>query len=132
MAQVQRNRSGQLFDGGFPYSATVLPGSTLFTAGISPLDEQGRITPPGDVVGQMRTCLRNLRVVLAEQGAAFADIAKLTIYVAERLQADLVVAWQAVVEEFDDDVPAAMMLGVTVLAYDDQLVEVEAIAALPA
>ena len=42
------------------------------------------------------------------------------------------VAWQAVVEEFDDDVPAAMMLGVTVLAYDDQLVEVEAIAALPA
>ncbi|NED60903.1 RidA family protein, partial [Streptomyces sp. SID10244] len=55
-----------------------------------------------------------------------------TIYVAEQLQADLMVAWDAVVEQFGDAVPPAMMMGVTVLPYDEQVVEIEAIAALPA
>ncbi|MEE3849782.1 RidA family protein [Gordonia sp. LSe1-13] len=132
MARVHLNGSSALPAAGFAYSASVSPGPLLFTAGISPLDAAGSVEPTGDVVGQTRTCLANLRTVLAEQNASMADIVKLTIYVAENLQADLVVAWEAVVAEFGDPVPPAMMLGVTVLAYDDQLVEIEAIAAPPA
>ncbi|ROZ89309.1 RidA family protein [Gordonia sp. OPL2] len=129
MSRVRLNGSAGLHDGGFAYSATVAPGPLVFTAGISPLDAEGGIVAPGDVVGQTRRCLEILRIVLAEQGASFADIVKLTVYVAERLQADLVVAWQEIVATVDPPVPPAMMMGVTVLAYDDQLVEIEAIAA---
>lgn len=131
MGRVRVNGSTELFDGGFPYSATVSPGLLIFTAGISPLDADGAIVAPGDVVGQTRQCLGNLRTVLAEQGAGLGDVAKLTVYVAERLQADLVVAWQEVVAGFAEQVPPAMMMGVTVLPYDDQLVEIEAVAAPP-
>ncbi|GAA1481128.1 RidA family protein [Gordonia sinesedis] len=131
MSRVLRNASSQLPDGGFPYSATVSAGPLLFTAGISPLDDDGAVVSPGDVVAQTRRCLVNLRTVLDEQGASFADVAKLTVYVAEHLQADLVVAWETVVAECGGTVPAAMMMGVTVLAYDGQVVEVDAVAAVP-
>ncbi|WAC53896.1 RidA family protein [Gordonia sp. SL306] len=132
MSRVRLNGSSALHDGGFAYSATVAPGPLLFTAGISPLTTDGAVDAPGDVVGQTRTCLQNLAVILTEQGASMSDVAKLTIYVAEQLQADLTVAWDAVVAQFGDAVPPAMMLGVTVLPYDEQVVEIEAIAALPA
>ncbi|MYR07004.1 RidA family protein [Gordonia sp. SID5947] len=132
MSRVRLNGSSALHDGGFAYSSTVTPGPLLFTAGISPLTTDGDVDSPGDVVGQTRKCLENLTVVLGEQNASMSDVAKLTVYVAERLQADLTVAWDAVVERFDGVVPPAMMMGVTVLPYDEQVVELEAIAALPA
>ncbi|MFT4126071.1 MAG: RidA family protein [Gordonia sp. (in: high G+C Gram-positive bacteria)] len=130
MARVRLNGSAALPDNGFAYSATVTAGPLIFTAGISPFAADGAIAEPGDVVGQTRRCLRNLSAVLAEQGAGLADIAKLTVYVAQHLQVDLSVAWDAVVAEFDA-VPPAMIVGVTVLPYDDQLVEIDAVAAPP-
>ncbi|MGV9795820.1 RidA family protein [Gordonia sp. NPDC003422] len=135
VGRVRRHASAALPDGGFPYSATVDAGPLLFTAGISPFDlslPKAAIDSPGDVVAQTRRCLSNLDAVLTERGAGFADIAKLTVYVAEHLQADLAVAWNAVVEAFGGDVPPAMIVGVTVLPYDGQVVEVDAVAALGA
>ena len=45
-------------------------------------------------------------------------------------QADLGAAWEVVRDAFGDhDVPSTLM-GVTVLGYDDQLVELEAVAAV--
>lgn len=45
-------------------------------------------------------------------------------------QADLVSAWEVVRDAFGEhDVPSTLF-GVTVLGYDDQLVEIEAIAAV--
>jgi len=47
-------------------------------------------------------------------------------------QADLVAAWDVVHAAFGTyDVPSTL-LGVTVLGYDDQLVEIEAVAAVAA
>ncbi|RPA60078.1 RidA family protein [Gordonia oryzae] len=130
MSRVRLHGSTALHDGGFPYSSTVSPGPLLFTAGISPLDENGVVIAPGDVLTQARACLGNLAAVLGEQGAALSDVAKLTVYVAEHLQSDLYVAWEAVSAEFDA-VPPTMMMGVSVLPYDGQVVEVDAVAAPP-
>jgi len=45
-------------------------------------------------------------------------------------QEDLVAAWEVVRDSFGDhDVPSTLM-GVTVLGYKDQLVEIEAVAAV--
>lgn len=52
------------------------------------------------------------------------------VLVASSRQSDLVKAWEVVRDEFGNhDVPSTLM-GVTVLLYDDQLVELEAVAAV--
>lgn len=59
-SRVHRYGNDQLADGGFPYSATVSPGPLVFTAGIAPLDEAGRLVGPGDLGVQVLRCLANL------------------------------------------------------------------------
>lgn len=52
------------------------------------------------------------------------------VLVASSQQADLVAAWEVVRDAFGEhDVPSTLM-GVTVLGYDLQLVELEAVAAV--
>ncbi|MFT4200961.1 RidA family protein [Gordonia sp. (in: high G+C Gram-positive bacteria)] len=126
---VRRDRSESLPDQGFPHSATVAAGVTVFTGGIAPLDADGAVTPPGDVVGQTKQCLSVLEKVLTERGAGLKDIAKLTVHVDGEMKVDLTVAWDAVVEFFGGDVPPTSVVGVTALPLDDQVVEIEAVAA---
>ena len=58
------------------------------------------------------------------------DLVKTTVYVASHDRDDLVTAWDVVSRHFGaHDVPSTL-LGVAVLGYRDQLVEVEAVAAL--
>lgn len=116
-------------DQGFPHTSTVT-GSLLFTGGIAPVDADGAITPPGNVVEQTKHCLELLEKVLAERGAGLADIARLTVHVDGEMEVDLTVAWDAVVEFFGGDVPPTSVLGVSALPLDEQVVEIEAIAAL--
>ena len=80
--------------------------------------------------GQAAKCVENLRVALAEAGARLEDVASTRVLVASTSQADLVTAWEVIRDAFGDhDVPSTL-LGVTVLGYDDQLVEIEAVAAV--
>ena len=56
---------------------------------------------------------------------------KTTVYVASSDRGDLDAAWDEVAAAFGDhDVPSTL-LGVAVLGYPEQLVEIEAIAAPP-
>ena len=56
---------------------------------------------------------------------------KTTVYVASTERSDLHAAWEVVQERFGSDGPPSTLLGVTVLGFTDQLVEVEAVAARP-
>ena len=55
---------------------------------------------------------------------------KTTVYVASPRRDDLVAAWGAVRDWFGDHDAPSTLLGVGVLGYPDQLVEVEAISVL--
>ena len=55
-----------------------------------------------------------------------------TVYVASSHRADLVAAWDVVRRHFGDHDAPSTLLGVAVLGYPHQLVEVEAVAVLPA
>jgi hypothetical protein len=58
------------------------------------------------------------------------DVISTRVLVASTRQEDLVTAWKTVRASFGDhDVPSTLM-GVTVLGYHDQLVEIEAVAAV--
>lgn len=115
----------------YAYAAVASDVSRLiFTAGACPLDSDGTVAPVGDIAGQAELVMSNLRTALAAAGANFTDVVKTTVYVASHDRADLVAAWAVVSRAFDDhDVPSTL-LGVAVLGYPGQLVEVEATAAL--
>lgn len=102
----------------------------VFTAGACPLDEHGTTVAVGDVTGQTEQVMTNLTVALAAAGAGLTDVVRTTVYVATSRQADLRSAWAVVRRCFGDHDAPSTLLGVTVLGYPDQLVEVEAVAAL--
>lgn len=89
-------------------------------------------TAPGDYAAQAARCVETLQGALTAAGATLTDVIGTRVLVASSAQRDLVAAWDVVHAAFGPhDVPSTL-LGVTVLGYDDQLVEIEAIAALPA
>lgn len=129
---VQLVRSDRLSDvAEYAYAATAPADARLvFAAGACPLDEQGRTVAVGDHRGQAARCMANLETALAAAGAGLGDLLHTRVLVASSRQEDLVTAWQVVRAAMGDhDVPSTLM-GVTVLGYDDQLVEVEGVAAV--
>ncbi|WP_238589318.1 Rid family hydrolase [Pseudonocardia sp. HH130629-09] len=84
----------------------------------------------GDVAGQAAHGVENMRTALAESGASLSDVISTRVLVASSEQADLVDAWEVVRNAFGDHDPPSTLMGVTVLGYDDQLVEIEAVAAV--
>lgn len=114
-----------------PYAYAARVGQLVFTAGACPLDESGEVGPVGDVAGQAELVMANLVAALEAAGCTLADVAKSTVYVASSDRADLVAAWNVVRAAFGDHDAPSTLLGVTVLGYPDQLVEVEAIAVRP-
>jgi enamine deaminase RidA (YjgF/YER057c/UK114 family) len=94
------------------------------------LNPDGTTAAPGDYVEQAGVCLRNLEQALADAGAQLTDIISTRVLVASAERTDLVAAWEVVSKRFGEhDVPSTLM-GVSVLGYPQQLVEIEAVAAL--
>ncbi|MFE3125836.1 RidA family protein [Streptomyces hydrogenans] len=115
----------------YAYAATAPAEARLiFLAGSCPLDADGATVAVGDVAGQAAACVANLWTALKDAGAGLDDVISTRVLVATTRQSDLVAAWQVVRDAFGDhDVPSTLM-GVTVLGYHDQLVEIEAVAAV--
>lgn len=125
-------RSASLSDvAEYAYAATAPAGARLvFLAGACPLDDDGNTVAVGDYAGQAARAVANLTTALADAGAGLTDVISTRVLVATTRQADLVTAWEVVRDAFGDhDVPSTLM-GVTVLGYHDQLVEIEAVAAV--
>jgi enamine deaminase RidA (YjgF/YER057c/UK114 family) len=116
-----------------PYAyAAVADGATklVFTAGACPLDSAGNVVARGDVAGQAEQVMANLETALQAAGAELLDVVKTTVYVATQDRNDLVAAWEVVQRHFGEHDAPSTLLGVAVLGWPDQLVEVEAVAAL--
>jgi enamine deaminase RidA (YjgF/YER057c/UK114 family) len=112
----------------YAYAAVTDPGRMVFTAGTCPLDAEGTTVAVGDVAGQTRQVMTNLATALEASGAGLADVLKTTVYVATTGREDLLAAWAVVREALGDHDAPSTLVGVTVLAHPDQLVEVEAVA----
>ena len=112
----------------YAYAAVTDPGRMTYTAGACPLDAEGVTVAVGDVVGQTRQVMANLVTALEGAGASLGDVLKTTVYVATTDRRDLVAAWDVVRAAMGDHDAPSTLVGVTVLGYPDQLVEVEAVA----
>jgi enamine deaminase RidA (YjgF/YER057c/UK114 family) len=133
MTGIELHRAPSLYPGApYAYAASAPPGSRLIAlAGACPLDERGATIGVGDYAGQASAALANLETALSAAGATIGDVLVTRVLVASSNREDLVAVWQVVAERFaTHDVPSTL-LGVTVLGYPDQLVEIEAFAAVP-
>jgi enamine deaminase RidA (YjgF/YER057c/UK114 family) len=128
---VRLIRSESLAAAPYAYASTAPAGARLiFLAGACPLEDDGTTTAPGDFAAQAARCVQTLRAALSAAGAGITDIISTRVLVASSRQEDLVSAWDVVHAAFGShDVPSTL-LGVTALGYDDQLVEIEAVAAV--
>lgn len=109
-----------------PYEYSATGGGLLFTAGACPLDEDGQIVAPGDLETQAARTVENLISALTEAGTGPEDVLRTTIYVIGTERRDLVRVWDVVAARLGR-VPSTL-IGVSLLGYPDQLVEIEAVA----
>lgn len=116
---------------GFSPVVKVTGGQTVYISGQVALDASGKLVGRGDFRAQAQQVFENIKAALAAAGANFSHVVKLNIYVLDRTQLpvlrevrDLYVNTQTP--------PASTLVEVRGLAQDDFLLEVEAIASLPA
>jgi enamine deaminase RidA (YjgF/YER057c/UK114 family) len=127
--RVQLIRVPGLYSGApYAYASRAAAGALVYTAGACPLDEDGGTVGTGDIRLQARQCVANLLEALSAGGTDITDVLKTTIYVASSNRADLVAAWEEISAAFGDHDAPSTLLGVSVLGYPDQLVELEAVA----
>jgi enamine deaminase RidA (YjgF/YER057c/UK114 family) len=115
--------------GTVPYAYAAVAHGLVFTAGACPLDAVGAVVAPGNVAAQAEQVMANLAAALGAAGAELTDVVKTTVYVATADRADLVAEWDVVRRWFGDHDAPSTLVGVAVLGYPGQLVEVEAVAA---
>jgi 2-iminobutanoate/2-iminopropanoate deaminase len=111
------------------YTDAVRSGGLLFVSGLVPVDAEGKLVGPGDVVEQTRQIFRNMELVLRAAGCGFGDVVKLTTYLVD-------VSDRAAINPVREDVfgdarPASTLVEVSALVVPGALLEVEAIAAVP-
>ena len=131
MPHLERMHIPELFPPpGYAHVAVATAPRLVLTAGAVPLDREGTIVGAGDVRVQARQTLENLMAQLAAGGANGEDVLKTTVFVASADRADLVAVWEEV-QRSPLAAAASTLLGVALLGYPEQLVEIEAIAVVP-
>jgi enamine deaminase RidA (YjgF/YER057c/UK114 family) len=108
------------------------PGRIIFIAGQLGLDAEGKLVgPDGDFRAQAEQTFENLKLALAAIGANFNQVVKLNTYLTD-------IAYLAILREIRDQYintaapPASTTLQISALARPGALIEIEAVAMLPA
>lgn len=131
MRSVELLRSRSLPHVDYAYAASASVGTKLlFLAGACPLDARANTVAVGDYSAQAAQCLDNLRAALQEADASLLDVVNTRVLVASSEREDLVTVWGVVRAAFAPHDPPSTLCGVTVLGYEHQLVEIEAVAAI--
>ena len=129
MAVELRNVETLAAPPGYSHVAVGRGGTVVFTAGAVPLDAEGDLVGEGDPVAQALHVIENLLAALQTAGAQPQDVAKTTVYVAGASFEAQSAVWQVVRSSEIGRAPSTLV-GVPILGYRGQLVEVEAIALL--
>lgn len=116
---------------GYSHAVKVTGGQTIYLAGQIALDAAGKLVGPGDFRAQAEQVFANLNAALVAAGADFSHVVKLNIYLLDRANLpilrevrDRYITLQAP--------PASTLVQVSSLAREEFLLEIEAIASIPA
>ncbi|MFI5765363.1 RidA family protein [Streptomyces sp. NPDC051563] len=114
---------------------SIATGSKLvFIAGQVAWRADGVTVGVGDLAAQVEQCYVNIGTALAEVGASFADVAKLTLYAVDWTPDKMPLLMEAINRAAARlgavPVPPASLLGVAALDVPEHLVEIEAVAVI--
>jgi len=105
----------------------------VFLAGQVAFDRHGagrRLVGAGDPAAQTRQAIENVRTLLRQAGGDLRDVVEMTVYATSAKLMEP--AGRVAQEYFGDPLPAQSFIVVKALARPDLMVEIRAIAAIPA
>jgi len=113
--------------GVFVQATRVPAGSDVIrVSGLTSRAKDGSTFAPNDIRAQTRHILENLTKILASVGATLDDVAKVTVYITDMNDFDVIHEVRR--EFFVNTRPASTMVEVSKLVHDDMLIEIEAVA----
>lgn len=111
------------------YTDAVRVGDLLFISGCVPTDGEGNVVGGDDVAAQARKVFENIGAILAAAGCAYADVARVTVYLTDVDDRPKINPVRQ--EFFGSTKPASTLIEVSRLAIPGIKIEVEAIARVP-
>ena len=114
----------------YAHAAVLDPGERLVvTAGAVPVDREGNLIGAGSVPEQTEAVIANLEAALRSVGSSLEQVIQSRIYVVAENRSDLGAAWEVVrASDLSAGPHCSTLLGVAMLGYTGQLVEIEALA----
>jgi enamine deaminase RidA (YjgF/YER057c/UK114 family) len=106
------------------------PCQLVFVSGLLSKNADGEIVGVGDIGKQTEQVCENLKIALAAAGATFEDVVRVDVYVKDIQEFDTIHAVRR--RYFAAEPPASTMVQVTGLTDPRCLIEINAIAAIPA
>ena len=116
--------SGSSFEAEIAYSRAVVQGEWVFVSGTTGFD-YATMTIAEDVTAQAEQCLRNIGAALAQAGAGFHDVVRVTYVLPDA--SDFPRCWPVLRQVFGDIRPAATMISAG-LADPRMRIEIEVTA----
>jgi reactive intermediate/imine deaminase len=116
---------------GYSHVAEVSNGKTVYISGQVALDQSGNLIGPNDLRAQTQQVFTNLLAALEAVGTDFNSVVKLNYYLLDISQIQVV---REVRDQFVNtgQPPASSAVEVRRLFRDDLLIEIEAVAVVPA
>lgn len=119
---------------GYTQVVVARPGRTVYVAGQVALDRDGRLVGEGDFLAQCRQTFANVGRALAAAGADFSHVVKLTTFVTDM---SALVHFRTARDEvlgpaISAPPPASTLVQVQRLFRPEFLIEIEAVAVVPA
>lgn len=131
MSEIRRIRlEGQLAEPISHYVDATVARGLVYISGMLPTDVHGRVIGKGDVVRQTEQVLDNIGAVLSSVAATFDDIVRVGVFLRRMEDREAVNTVRR--RYFDAARPASTLVEVSALADADALLEIEAIAVVPA
>ncbi len=100
-------------------------GRSVHVAGQVAWDADRNIVGPGDIGRQLEKCLENVATALASVGASLDQVGALRLYIKQSHMQEGRKIGAVLKAAFGDQLPCSTWIGVTGLARDEFLVEVE-------
>ena len=118
---------------GFSQVVTATEGKIVFISGQVAFNANNELVGKGDLRAQAVQTFENLKQALAAVGATFDDVLKSNTYIVDYTP-DVIGVIREVRSQYlpQEKAPASTLIGVQALAFEDLLIEIEAIAMVEA
>jgi enamine deaminase RidA (YjgF/YER057c/UK114 family) len=116
---------------GYTHVVVAEPRKLVYVSGQVAWDANGEIVGKGDLRVQVTKALENLKIALAAAGATLEDLIKVNYYVVNLRPDQVPIIREVRTKYFSAErPPASTLVGVTALAREDFMIEIEAVAVL--